>query len=291
MSAGFGQLFVGAQAPGRTPERVRKARGRFFVDSPATHGLAQHVLRQGTRRNRTPAQGKWIMKPLIHLGAFAVVLSINSLAFAEEASTTPSRVVGTAPSRAFELTLSAGFDQGFGDVSKTMHISELAGNGGSLQLGLGYRLNPRYMVGVYAEATGYDPGDLSSEHARSAGVSAGVQMQRHFAPFQKVDPWLSVGFGWRGFWETEHDSVRRSLQGVDWLRLQAGVDYRLTPMVSISPVLGLSVSKFFAEKQPGHTEFREIDAPRSNVFLFAGFMGRFDMGGLSRRNVTQVASR
>jgi outer membrane protein W len=233
------------------------------------------------------------MKQFIQLGAFAVVSSFSSWSLAEDASPSAARssVVGTAPSRAFELTLSAGFAQGFGDVSKAAHISDFARDGGSLQLGLGYRLNPRLMVGLYAEGTGYDHGDLSSKDARVVGASAGVQVQWHFRPFRKVDPWLSAGVGWRGYWETENDSVTRSLQGVDSLRLQAGVDYRLAPKISISPVFGLSIARFFAEKHPGQSYFREIDSPQPGVFLFAGAMGRFDFGGLGHKDVKQVASR
>jgi hypothetical protein len=231
------------------------------------------------------------MKPTIQLGAFAVILSISSLASAQEAGTSSSSVVGTAPSRAFELTLAAGFDQGFGDISKTTPISDLAREGGSFQLGLGYRVNPRLMVGLYSEVAGYDPGDLNSKHTQAAGASAGLQAQHHFAPFQKVDPWISVGLGWRGYWEHENESVTRSLQGLDIFRFQAGFDYRFTPKVSISPVLGVSVAKFLVEKQPGQTDFSEIDSPRSNIFLFVGAMGRFDIGGLAYRSVTQVASR
>ncbi|MGC4087193.1 MAG: outer membrane beta-barrel protein [Polyangiaceae bacterium] len=176
-------------------------------------------------------------------------------------------------------------------MSRTMRLSDVTRNGGSFQLGLGYRISPRFMIGVYGEAAGYERGDLQASGSDVAGAAAGVQAQWHFAPFEKVDPWLSAGFGWRGLWETQGDSVRHSLQGVDSLRLQAGVDYRLTSKISISPVLGVSVAQFLAEKQPGASDFNEIHGQRSNVFLFAGAMGRFDVGGLSHRAPTQVASR
>ncbi|HET9956105.1 MAG TPA: outer membrane beta-barrel protein [Polyangiaceae bacterium] len=229
------------------------------------------------------------MKALIQLATFTLASSLSSLALAEEP--TPSRIVGTAPSQALEISVSGGFAQGFGDVSKTTRISDFARDGASLQLGLGYRLSPRFMLGVYAEGAGYEHGALNSKETDSVGAAAGIQVQYHFAPFQRVDPWLSAGVGWRGYWETEDDSVKRSLQGVDSLRLQAGVDCRLTPQIALSPVLGVSIAKFLAEKQPGQSDFHEIDSPRSNVFLFAGAMGRFDLGGLSYRNPTQVASR
>lgn len=232
-----------------------------------------------------------VMKAFIHLGSVALVLSATSMAFAEDASSTSSSVVGTAPSRAFELGVSAGFTQGFGDVSRTTRLSELARDGAAIQLDLGYRVSPRFLIGVYGEAAGYQRGDWDSEHTDTAGAAAGVQAQLHYAPFQKVDPWLGVGFGWRGLWQTKDDSVRRSLQGFDALRVQAGIDYRLSRQISISPVLGLSVSRFVAEKKAERDDFTEIKSPRDNVFLFFGAMGRFDFGGVATRNVNQVASR
>jgi hypothetical protein len=204
---------------------------------------------------------------------------MSSFASAQDETGPRSRVISTAPSHAFELTLGSGFAQGFGDVSKTMHLADLAGEGASLQLGLGYRASPRFMIGVYAEGSGYDAGDLNSKAAHPLGAAAGLQAQWHYAPFRRVHPWLGVGAGWRGYWESGHDSMTRSLQGADLLRMQLGTEVRLSPGFSLSPLLSVSLAEYFAQKQPGADNFHAVDSPRSNVFLFAGALGRFDIGG------------
>ena len=82
-----------------------------------------------------------------------------------------------------------------------------------------------------------------------------------------------------------------TMLGADALRVQAGVDYRATPSLSVSPVLSLSATKFFAENAEDEHEYHEIDSPRSNVFVFAGVMGRFDIGPQRKAGGASVASR
>jgi len=231
------------------------------------------------------------MKSLVHCAAFFVVAAVSSFASAQDETAPRSRVMSTAPSHAFELTLGSGFAQGFGDVSKTMHLADLAGEGAAIQVGLGYRANPRFMIGAYAEGSGYDAGDLNSRQAHPLGAAAGLQAQWHYAPFRRAHPWVGIGAGWRGYWESGHDSVTRSLQGADLLRMQLGADVRLSPGFSLSPVLGVSLAEYFAQKQPGAPSFHAVDAPRTNIFLFAGALGRFDIGGSRSMSGSQIASR
>jgi outer membrane protein W len=219
------------------------------------------------------------MKTLAFVGMSALVLATAQNAFAED-RISATRTFNTAPVHALELTLAAGYSQGFGDVSKdqSASLTQMGQAGMGLQVGIGYRFDPRLMVGFYGEAAGYDPGSRVDKHGDVFSTAAGLQAQWHFIPYAQLDPWIGVGAGWRGYWVREDDSESYSLQGLDVARLQAGVDYRLAPGISLSPLLSLSVSKFFADRTPSDRDYQEIDRPTSNVFLFAGLMGRFDIG-------------
>ena len=107
--------------------------------------------------------------------------------------------------------------------------------------------------------------------------SAGIQTDWHFLPgAHELDPWVSLGAGWRGYWVNEN-AGNVSVQGLELAKLQVGVDYRIDREVSISPVVGADLSAFLTESAPGSDGFRNISNPHVNTFLFAGFMGRFDI--------------
>jgi hypothetical protein len=232
------------------------------------------------------------MKMLSVVGVAAMVLGITESALAEE-QFAPARYLATAPHKALELTLAVGYSQAFGDIAKqqSASLTQMGQEGAGLQIGVGYRLEPRLMLGVYGEGAGYSPGSLTDRDAHVSSAAAGVQAQWHFAPYAQLDPWIGAGLGWRGYWVKEDGVGTKTLLGADALRVQAGVDYRATPSLSVSPVLSLSATKFFAENAEDEHEYHEIDSPRSNVFVFAGVMGRFDIGPQRKAGGASVASR
>lgn len=233
------------------------------------------------------------MKTLGFLGMGALVLATAQNAFAED-RISATRVFNSAPTNALELTLAVGYSQAFGDVAKeqTASLTQMGQEGGGLQLGIGYRFEPRLMIGFYGEGAGYQPGSRVDDEAHVFSAAAGVQAQWHFMPYAQLDPWIGVGAGWRGYWVREDGDETYSLQGIDAVRIQAGVDYRVAPSFSVSPLLSLSATKFFADREPSDRDYQEIDRPTSNVFLFAGLMGRFDIGPQrARSGRPAVASR
>ena len=68
------------------------------------------------------------------------------------------------------------------------------------------------------------------------------------------------------------------MHGIELLRLQLGVDYRISPSVAITPVIGASASVFLVENGP-MTELSSIADKQLNLYGFTGLLGRFDIGG------------
>jgi hypothetical protein len=191
---------------------------------------------------------------------------------------------------AIELTIGTGYAQGFGDVaSNHARLGDLSTAGGAVQLGVGYRILPRLTLGVYGTGAMFGRGDQVGSSANLYSATAGVQADWHFVPKgSEWDPWVSLGTGWRGYWINQ-DQGTTSLHGWEIAKLQVGVDYRISPAVAISPVIGADVSTFFTESTPQAGGFSNLQSPTANTFVFGGVMGRFDIP--TRSEGSTVAER
>lgn len=69
------------------------------------------------------------------------------------------------------------------------------------------------------------------------------------------------------------------MQGLELARLQVGVDYRITPDVAVSPLIGAALDMFVSQDSPMTTGYAEIQSKKVNFSGFAGIAGRFDLGG------------
>ena len=191
---------------------------------------------------------------------------------------------GAAPAEAVEITLGGGFSQGFGSFSENgTRVKDVASSGNTLQLGVGYRLNPHLMLGGYVEGALYRPAHGSFGDRRNWAAAAGVQAQLHTLPFSRFDPWFGAGTGWRGYWMVDDAGGTTAMQGVDLARLQAGVDIHFTESLMVSPTVGLTFTTFLAEKHADQSSYHEVNDPSPMTFLSIGTMGRFDIGGKTIR--------
>jgi hypothetical protein len=217
--------------------------------------------------------------------AAAVVMGSVSLAGSAGAqSTEPSATAGEktthelAPvDHAVELSVAAGYAQGFGNVqSGQPSLTDVATAGGAAEIGVGYRLIPQLSLGVYGSGGAFGRGDSVDSSANLYTATAGVEAAWHFLPSRTVDPWVSLGTGWRGYWisSNQGDASRHGLQ---LAKLRLGADYRLSQGVAISPVIGADMSLFLTEETSGASSWTSISSPNVNTFVFAGVQGRFDV--------------
>jgi hypothetical protein len=211
------------------------------------------------------------------------LLVVPSLALAQPES--PDTTIGfdhAVPSvnNAFEVGIATGYAQGGGKLGGDMaNLEDVAGPGGAIELDLGYRIIPQLSVGAYGTFSKYQHGDLIDSSTDVLGATAGVQAAWHFRPATSIDPWVSLGTGWKALWlDPDHGKVT-SLQGLELARLQIGADYRVTKDVAIAPVIGGSLSMFVSEDSPMTNDLTEIKDKKVNFTGFAGLSGRFDLGG------------
>jgi len=185
-----------------------------------------------------------------------------------------------APSNAVEVGVAAGYTQGAGPLAGGMqHLEDVSSAGGAVELDALYRINPTLAVGAYGSFAKNATGDQISSDADVLGATAGIQVAAHLRPQRSVDPWVSLGAGWRGLWLSPPSGKNTVLQGVELARLQVGVDYRVNENVSIAPVIGGSLNMFVSQSSPMTSDYSEITDKKVSFVGFAGLAGRFDLGG------------
>jgi len=165
-------------------------------------------------------------------------------------------------------------------------VKDVAGVGAGADVSVGYRFSPRIALSAFGAGALY-VAIAPEERARSAAV--GIRGTWHFRPYRSVDPWVSVGSGYRMFWNSlpEQDStVRRAIQA---LALGIGVDYRLSPEFGIGPFITADLSIFFREALPNRPSTAVSAAVSS--FVSAGISARFDLLGEALHPAIDIASR
>src|SRR5690606_2036887 len=115
-------------------------------------------------------------------------------------------------------------------------LDDLAGPGGAFELAAGYRIIPHLSIGAYGTLGLYDDREPLDADTNVISASAGVQAVLHTRPDRAIDPWISLGTGWKGLWLDPPNGETTALQGLELARLQLGADYRLSPDIAIAPV-------------------------------------------------------
>ena len=241
---------------------------------------------------------KWTIAAAISMGSLVITSVAQAQGAPAKDDSTPSGAAADdfAPAtRALELTVATGYQQGFGSIASGQPtLGDLGQAGGALQIGVGYRVVPQLTLGVYGSGATFGRGDQVDSSANLYSASAGAQADWHFLPAgHQVDPWVSLGTGWRGYWIHSDQGAAAgttAMHGWEIGKLQVGVDFRVDQAVAVSPVVGADLTTFFTESTPQASAWSNIASPQVNTFVFAGVQGRFDIptgAGSSSR----VASR
>lgn len=209
------------------------------------------------------------------------VLSIGSAALADETVVVSSAApeVKAGLNNAFEASLGFGYTQGFGSTGgNSPSLTDTGGAGTQLELDLGWRIDPHFLVGVYGTGAWLSTGDAAAGAHNNWSAGAGIQGNYHFLPGGSFDPWVGLGAGWRGYW-VNHGQGTDTRHGIDFARVQVGVDVPVTNGVAISPFVGAATTVFLTQELANQTTFSNISSPNVGVFVNAGLLGRFDLFG------------
>jgi len=240
------------------------------------------------------------MHTKIGIGVAAATLVVGSSAWAQEDQTAaprseemqPSYMRSTvlAPRKAFEIGLSTAYTQPFGKINDARNIGNIAQAGVGLGVELGYRISPHVGIGVSGVYHESAPADALGTGMDVRGLATSLQGTYHFMPYERVDPYLTLGAGYRMLWQVPEARATTLTHGFQLAKLQAGLDVRVSKDVALGPFVGADLDLFIWDNAEGPTGNVAMENKRVNTFLTAGIQGRFDMGGTREAKALSVAS-
>jgi hypothetical protein len=181
------------------------------------------------------------------------------------------------PSDAVEIGVGLGYAHAFGHPStEAPRRVNMGVDGATLALELGWRASPPIEIGVYASGTQLGNAALVPGSADVYAATAGVKLAWHLRPDRGLDPWLGIGLGWSGYWQSFERGGVTALHGVDLARARVGVDYRVREDFALTPLVGVDVTRFVIESLAGERTWR-IHPAGFDVFFFAGVAARIDV--------------
>jgi outer membrane protein W len=257
---------------------------RIRVGATVAEGIDQRKRRAAEHATSEPYslhESDRVMNAKYLVPALSLIIPALAHAEPESLDATSSFDHRVAPVKnALELGVATGYSQGGGKLGGNMgNLEDISGPGAAFELDAGYRIIPQLSIGAYGTFAQNQRGDALDTNAKVYGATAGVQAAWHFRPEMSIDPWVSLGTGWRGLWVDSQSAKNTSLQGLELARLQIGADYRVSEDVAIAPVIGGSLSMFVSQDSPMTTDYTEIKDKKVSFTGFAGLSGRFDLGG------------
>lgn len=183
-----------------------------------------------------------------------------------------------APSNAFEIQVGTGYAQGFGPriaAQGDVPATTVSRPGMGASLGLAYRATPHSSVGFLGMYSMQD----TAKGAQLRNATASIDATYHANPYQRLDPFLSLGTGYRMTWDRPVGSAPDTFtHGFQLARAAIGVDIRVNKDIALAPTVGGDVNMYLWRSAAGQST-ETISNPKVNAYLFAGVAGRFDLGG------------
>jgi hypothetical protein len=152
-----------------------------------------------------------------------------------------------------------------------------AGPGGTIGASIGYRIDPHWSVGASGQYQGF--GSSGPQASTLRGMTADFRGTYHTRPYDRLDPFVAFGAGYRLFVESPAGNANATLtHGIELGKVEVGLDVRPSESVAVSPVLGVDLN-LFPWRSGGGPGAAQPTARGPSAFIFAGVEGRFDVGG------------
>lgn len=184
-----------------------------------------------------------------------------------------------APRNAVEIGVEGGYTQPFGMIDRERNIHDTAKAGGAVGLSLGYRFSPVFAFGATGQFHESVPDSTLGSDGAVRGVAAGVQAAFHFMPYRMIDPYATVGSGYRLLWQSPTSGENTLTHGFEAVKATAGVDFRVNKNIALGPVIGADLNVFLWDRSEANGVNNTIANKSVNTFLFGGLGGKFDIGG------------
>ena len=195
-----------------------------------------------------------------------------------------------APLNAFELQFLFGYQQPFGELSDTVDMSDVGGPGFTGGGALAWRINPHFAAVGYGGWGHWFGGDQLND-GKSFGGTGGVAASFHMQPYQRVDPVLQLGAGYRLFFVAPGDERDNHMfHGFQALKVDLAIDIRINEDFALGPLLSADVNVLPWDLNTTTGSSSSLDDPGINTFFFAGVAGRHDLLGSRVAKGQEVAA-
>jgi hypothetical protein len=190
------------------------------------------------------------------------------------------------PAHAFELQISGGYTQGFGNIFPNHGIVDAAGAGFGITASAGYRAS-RF---ISVEAEGQYQAYASENLGTADGLDLNIGATLHLRPSFGGDPWVRLGTGYRWVWVNQAVPGPGGFTtlvgnvgfgGFDIINARVGYDIRASSNFAWAPIVGANLQTFvWANSTP-------LSSVQWGTFIYAGVQARFNAGG-RRENVASA---
>jgi len=240
--------------------------------------------------------GEESMKKIgIALVTFGLASLSAASAFAQEYEGGYMRAPVRAPRQALEVGVSTQYTQGFGDIYRGAglnRVQDVANAGLGIGFNFAYRASPGFAIGAVGQYQEFKADNRLPGGTNTRGTTAGIQADFHMAPYSRLDPWASIGTGYRILWIVPDGAANNTMyHGFELGKLQLGADVRVSKDVAMGPFVGADLNMFVWRNPEGAVGNIELPSKRVNTFIFAGLQGRFDLGGARDAKLEQVTAR
>jgi hypothetical protein len=151
----------------------------------------------------------------------------------------------------FEFALRGAYALPFGKSTDTAgdDLSQFISHDVPLTVDLNYRFSEEVLAGVYFS---YGFSSLGDPLARAcpSGASCSARTLRvglgayyHFKPRNKYDPWLGGSLGYEQA-KASGPSGDATIWGLEWLNLQFGLDYHVSPLFAVGPLVSAGFGSY-----------------------------------------------
>ena len=185
-----------------------------------------------------------------------------------------------------EVGLRTGYAIPLGSVASGHDLSDAISGAIPIWFDAGYRLlNPNLFLGAYLQyGIGFLPSTAKGAGCDQTGVSCsvnllmyGVQANLHLAPYQALDPWLGVAFGFENIIAgVSQGNVSSSItdSGLDYVTFMVGADYKPTPNFGVGPFVNFALGQYSDGSVSGfgntQTQSASIPNPALHEWLMIG---------------------
>ncbi|HEX9622528.1 MAG TPA: hypothetical protein VF989_20430 [Polyangiaceae bacterium] len=130
----------------------------------------------------------------------------------------------------------------WGSIQQNLGYGDVAGSGTAFGADLGLGVSRAAAIGIWGQLVLFsDEEGCPCSNATSFAV--GPWVRYHLVQGVRLDPWLSLGLGYRRF-SFDLAGEDQSYQGFDWLRVQLGGDWYAAPQLGIGPFLELDLGTY-----------------------------------------------